>query len=68
MKTINGVTIVSNDVEVTGLTGDDTLVDFSSEVVYLTEAPTISGMYLIKRSVATCHGRKKKLPKLLHFR
>ncbi|ROT76654.1 hypothetical protein C7M84_004744 [Penaeus vannamei] len=43
MKTINGVTIVSNDVEVTGLTGDDTLVDFSSEVVYLTEAPTISG-------------------------
>lgn len=47
MKTINGVTIVSNDVEVTGLTGDDTLVDFSSEVVYLTEAPTISGMYLI---------------------
>lgn len=43
LKRIEGLTVVSNNVEVTGRTGDDALVDFSSEVVYLTEAPTISG-------------------------
>ncbi|XP_047497023.1 uncharacterized protein LOC125044411 [Penaeus chinensis] len=42
LKSIQGLTIVSNNVEVTSKTGDDALVDFSTEVVYLTEAPTIS--------------------------
>ncbi|XP_042856569.1 uncharacterized protein LOC122243147 [Penaeus japonicus] len=44
LKQIQGLTVVENNVEVSQSTGSDALVDFSSEVVYLTEDAAINGV------------------------